>query len=68
MLAGVCVGQFFDSLLFYPLAFAPRDDLVSIMLSNWIFKVLWQLLASPVLVYVVSRYAKENASEIVEKK
>lgn len=43
-------GEAVDSLIFYPLAFLgtwPTEQVVSVMIGNYIIKVLWEVLATP---------------------
>ena len=50
-------GEFVDSILIYPIAFAgiwPTDTLVSVILFNWVFKVLFEVVFTPVTYLVVS--------------
>ena len=45
------VGQGVDSLIFYPLAFAGNwtsDQVLTVMVTNWLLKVLWEAVLTPV--------------------
>ncbi|MDA5193304.1 queuosine precursor transporter [Govanella unica] len=51
------VGQAFDSLVFYPIAFYgmwPNDLLLAVMLSNYLIKVGWEVVLTPVTYRVVA--------------
>jgi len=61
------VGEGVDTLIFYPLALGgllnfPWHLIFSVMLGNYIMKVLWEALATPVT-YKVVAYLKKNESE-----
>ncbi len=59
------VGEFVDSLVFYPLAFAgnwPWELVVSVMFSNYLIKVLWEVAATP-LTYRIVRHLKKAENE-----
>lgn len=50
-------GEAVDSLIFYPLAFLgtwPTEQVVSVMIGNYILKVLWEVLATPVTYKIVA--------------
>jgi queuosine precursor transporter len=56
------VGQGVDSLLFYPLAFYgdwSMNLLLSVMVTNWLLKVLWEAALTPVT-YIVVNYLKRQ--------
>lgn len=56
--ASTLAGQFFDTAIFTVLAFAGvygMADLLMIGLSMWAAKVLWELAAMPITLYVVRR-------------
>ncbi len=49
-------GQGIDSLIFYPLAFYgvwSSQQLISVMVVNWFFKVVWEIVLTPVTYAVV---------------
>jgi len=59
------VGEAVDSIIFYPLAFLgtwSNEQVISVMIGNYIIKVLWETLATP-LTYVVVRYLKRAEHE-----
>lgn len=50
------VGQLVDSAIFYPVAFLgvwPTSAVVSVMITNYVLKVLWEVIALPVTYRVV---------------
>ncbi len=50
-------GECVDSLIFYPLAFAgiwATADVIQVMITNYAFKVIWEILATPVTYRVVN--------------
>ncbi|MEO1488601.1 MAG: queuosine precursor transporter [Pseudomonadota bacterium] len=54
------VGQGLDSLIFYPLAFWaipgwPVEVLLQVMISQWVIKVVWEAVLTPVTYVVVNR-------------
>lgn len=58
-------GEAFDTLVFYPLAFLglwPTDLLLKVMLGNYVVKVGWEVLATP-LTYKVVAYLKRVEHE-----
>ncbi len=59
------VGELIDSLIFYPLAFIgiwPTDLVVKVMISNYILKVIWEVLATP-FTYRVVNFLKRVENE-----
>jgi uncharacterized integral membrane protein (TIGR00697 family) len=51
------VGESFDTIVFYPLAFYgswPNDLLVSVMIANYCLKVGWEIVVTPVTYKVVN--------------
>jgi queuosine precursor transporter len=58
-------GEAVDSLIFYPVAFLgfwPINLLITVMITNYILKVLWEVLATP-LTYKVVGYLKKKENE-----
>lgn len=58
------VGQAFDSLLFYPLAFWgiagwTTDQIVQVMISQFVLKTMWEALLTP-LTYIVVNWLKRR--------
>ena len=59
------VGEAFDTLVFYPLAFFGNWDnslLLKVMLANYLLKVGWEILATP-LTYKVVAFLKKQENE-----
>jgi len=59
------VGQGFDSILFYPIAFFgvwSNELLLTVMVSNYLLKVLWEILITPIT-YQVVRFLKRAEGE-----
>jgi len=59
------VGEAVDSLIFYPLAFAgvwPREQVIAVMMSNYLLKVGWESVNTP-LTYRVVNFLKRVESE-----
>lgn len=55
------IGEGFDSLIFYPLAFYgvwPTTLVIQVMISNYCLKVLWEALMTPITYKVVSALKK----------
>lgn len=66
------VGQGFDSLIFYPLAFYglagwPPDQLVQVVLSQWFFKTAWEALLTPVTYAVVGTLKRREGLDIFDE-
>jgi len=58
-------GEMMDSLIFYPLAFYgfwPNDLLITVMLTNYVLKVSWEVVATPVT-YKVVGFLKRKENE-----
>jgi queuosine precursor transporter len=58
-------GEAIDSLLFYPLAFYgtwSNDLLLKVMLANYVIKVSWEVLATP-LTYRIVNFLKKKENE-----
>ena len=50
------VGQGVDSLIFYPIAFLgiwSTEAVITVMITNWLLKVVWEALLTPVTYAVV---------------
>lgn len=61
------IGEGVDTLIFYPLAFGglaafPWHLIFSVMISNYILKVLWEVVATPVT-YKIVTFLKQNEHE-----
>jgi queuosine precursor transporter len=58
-------GEAVDSLIFYPVAFLgfwPNNLLVTVMITNYALKVLWEVIATP-LTYKVVGFLKKKENE-----
>jgi uncharacterized integral membrane protein (TIGR00697 family) len=56
-IGSTAVGEAIDTLLFYPLAFYgtwPDDLLVKVMIANYVIKVAWEILATPLTYKLVN--------------
>ena len=67
------VGEAVDTLIFYPLAFGglsafPWTLIFSIMVSNYILKVLWEVIATPVTYKVVAFLKKQEHEDYFDYK
>ena len=65
------VGQGFDSLIFYPLAFWgvagwPTDTLVKIMATQFVLKVSWEVLLTPVTYLVVGWLKRKEGLDLFD--
>jgi uncharacterized integral membrane protein (TIGR00697 family) len=59
------VGELVDSVIFYPLAFLaiwPTDLVIKVMLSNYLIKVGWEILMTP-LTYKIVAFLKRAENE-----
>lgn len=58
-------GEMADSLIFYPVAFLgvwPTEQVVSVMIGNYVLKVLWEVLATP-FTYMIVGFLKRAEHE-----
>lgn len=58
-------GEAVDSLIFYPIAFYgtwSNEQLISVMIGNYLLKVLWEVLATP-FTYLIVGFLKRSESE-----
>ena len=58
-------GEAVDSLIFYPLAFLgtwSNEQVISVMIGNYIIKVLWEVLATP-FTYAIVGFLKRAEHE-----
>jgi uncharacterized integral membrane protein (TIGR00697 family) len=58
-------GELVDSLVFYPIAFYglwSNEQLISVMIGNYIIKVLWETLATP-FTYIIVNFLKRAEKE-----
>ena len=64
------LGQGVDSLLFYPLAFLGVFDtatVVKLMLTQWVLKVAWEALLTPVTYAVVGWLKRKEGVEVFDR-
>ena len=64
------VGQGVDSLLFYPIAFLGIWDtglLLTVMVTNYLLKVLWEALLTPVTYWVVGRMKRAEGVDVYDE-
>ena len=67
------VGQGFDSLIFYPLAFWgvagwPTETLIAIMATQFVLKVGWEVLLTPVTYAVVGWLKRKEGLDLYDEK
>ena len=58
-------GEAVDSLIFYPLAFLgtwPTEQVIAVMIGNYLLKVLWEILATP-FTYKIVAFLKKAEHE-----
>ncbi len=64
------VGQGVDSLIFYPLAFLgvwETSLVVTVMITNWLLKVLWEALLTPVTYAVVGALKRHEGVDLFDE-
>jgi uncharacterized PurR-regulated membrane protein YhhQ (DUF165 family) len=64
-------GQGVDSLFFYPLAFAgvlDGETLLKVMLTQWLLKVAWEALLTPVTYAVVGFLKRREGFDVYDEK
>ncbi len=62
-------GQAVDSLIFYPIAFLgiwSTAQVLTVMVTNWLLKVLWEALLTPVTYAVVSWLKRREGVEVFD--
>lgn len=65
LVASTVVGEGIDTLIFYPAAFYgmwPNSLLLNVMMSSYVFKVLWEVAVTP-LTYIVVGWLKRVENE-----
>ena len=65
------VGQGVDSLIFYPIAFLgiwSTEAVVTVMITNWLLKVVWEAVLTPVTYLVVGKLKKAEGLLELQKK
>jgi hypothetical protein len=63
------VGQGVDSLIFYPVAFLgiwTTDAVLTVMVTNWALKVVWEAVLTPVTYVVVNRLKKAEGVDLFD--
>jgi hypothetical protein len=66
------VAQGFDSLIFYPLAFYgmtdwPAHQIAAVMLSQFVLKVSWEVLLTPVTYFVVNFLKRREGVDVFDR-
>ena len=64
------VGQGVDSLIFYPLAFLgvwETSAVITVMITNWLLKVLWEAVLTPVTYAVVGWLKRREGVDIYDE-
>ena len=64
------VGQGVDSLIFYPIAFWgiwSTEQVVTVMITNWGLKVLWEALLTPVTYVVVGALKRREGMDLFDE-
>jgi queuosine precursor transporter len=62
-------GQAVDSLIFYPVAFLgiwTTEQVITVMITNWLLKVLWEVVLTPVTYVVVGTLKKREGVDIYD--
>ncbi|QZD87592.1 queuosine precursor transporter [Qipengyuania psychrotolerans] len=62
-------GQAVDSAIFYPIAFLgvwETRDVLIVMVSNWLLKVLWEAALTPVTYIVVGKLKRAEGAEVFD--
>lgn len=65
-------GQFVDSLIFYPLAFWnaegwTHEGVITVMITNWALKVIWEVLLTPVTYFVVNFLKRAEGVDVYDE-
>jgi queuosine precursor transporter len=63
-------GQAVDSLIFYPVAFLgiwSTEQVLTVMVTNWLLKVLWEALLTPVTYGVVGWFKAREAVDVFDE-
>ena len=64
------VGQGVDSIIFYPLAFWglwSQEQVISVMITNWLLKVGWEVVLTPVTYIVVGWLKRKEGVDIFDE-
>jgi uncharacterized integral membrane protein (TIGR00697 family) len=63
-------GEAVDSIIFYPIAFYgtwSNEQLISVMIGNYLLKVLWEILATPVTYLIVGFLKRAEAEDYYDR-
>jgi queuosine precursor transporter len=63
-------GQAVDSLIFYPLAFLgvwETEQVITVMITNWLFKLAWEVLLTPVTYGVVGALKRHEGVDVFDE-
>ncbi len=63
-------GQGVDSIIFYPLAFLgiwSTAQVMTVMVTNWLLKVLWEVVLTPVTYLVVNKLKRAEGVDIFDE-
>ena len=63
-------GEAIDTLLFYPLAFYgmwPDDILIEVMVGNYLVKIIWEVIATPITYRVVAALKKAENEDYYDR-
>ncbi|HVF30098.1 MAG TPA: queuosine precursor transporter [Pyrinomonadaceae bacterium] len=64
------VGEAVDSLIFYPVAFLgtwSTEQVVSVMIGNYVIKVMWEVVATPLTYWIVNRLKKAENEDYYDR-
>ncbi len=64
------IGQGVDSLIFYPLAFWgvwSKEQVITVMITNWLLKVGWEVVLTPVTYAVVGWLKRKEGVDIFDE-
>jgi uncharacterized integral membrane protein (TIGR00697 family) len=63
-------GQAIDTLIFYPLAFLgvwPLELIITVMISNYLLKVLWEIMLTPLTYFVINTLKRKEGVDVYDK-
>ena len=63
------IGQGIDSLIFYPIAFLgiwTTSQVITVLITNYVLKVLWEVMLTPVTYWVVARLKRAENVEVFD--
>lgn len=63
-------GEGIDSLIFYPIAFVgiwPAAQVIQVLITNWMLKVLWEVVLTPVTYAVVGFLKRREGIEVFDR-